>query len=244
MALVEARGLVRSFGQHAPVVAGVDLDAHAGEVLGLIGPNGGGKSTLLMLISGLVTPTAGTVTVDGTSAHDLALATTGTVGLITAVPGLYPLLSGWENLFYFGGLNGLGEAVVRERAAPLVEELGIAHQLDRQIKEYSSGMQQKVSLIRALLMNPKLLLLDEPTSNLDPVSTHTIHVAVRKQADQGVGVVLCTHDLHAAESICDKVAVMQRTIRALETLPGERKAPEPGLLYQTYEKYVDHSEIW
>ena len=101
-----------------------------------------------------------------------------------------------------------------------------------------------VSLIRALLMNPRLLLLDEPTSNLDPVSTHTIHTSVRAQANNGVAVVLCTHDLHAAEAICDRVAVMQKTVRAQEKLPGERKAPEPGHLYQMYEKHVDHSEQW
>ena len=105
-------------------------------------------------------------------------------------------------------------------------------------------MQQKVSLVRALLMDPKLLLLDEPTSNLDPVSTHTIHESVRKQANQGVAVVLCTHDLHAAEAICDRVAVMQRTVRALEAVPGERKAPEPGHLYNMYQTHVDHSEKW
>ena len=90
MALVEARQLTRAFGKNPPVVDHVDLDAHAGEVLGLIGPNGGGKSTLLMLISGLVTPTSGTVTVEGVNSHDLALQTTGAVGLITATPGLYP----------------------------------------------------------------------------------------------------------------------------------------------------------
>lgn len=244
MALVEVRGLTRAFGKNPPVVDNVDLDANAGEVLGLIGPNGGGKSTLLMLIAGLVRPGSGTVKIDGVEASELAQQTTGAVGLITANPGLYPLLTGWENLAYFGGLNGLADAEVKRRAGPLVQELGIGHQLDRQVKEYSSGMQQKVSLARALLMSPKLLLLDEPTSNLDPVSTHTIHTAVRRQADQGVGVVLCTHDLHAAEAICDRVAVMQRTVRAQDKLPGERKAPEPGHLYQMYAKHVDHAEKW
>ncbi len=244
MALVEVRGLTRSFGKNPPVVDGVDLDANGGEILGLIGPNGGGKSTLLMLIAGLVTPTSGEVKIDGIHSHELALNATGTVGLITAVPGLYPLLSGWENLEYFGGLNAISPAEVRKRAAPLIEELSVGHQLDRQVKEYSSGMQQKVSLVRALLMSPRLLLLDEPTSNLDPVSTHTIHKSVRAQADNGVAVVLCTHDLHAAEAICDRVAVMQRHIRHSSTLPGERRAPEPGHLFQMYETHVDHSETW
>jgi len=100
-------------------------------------------------------------------------------------------------------------------------------------------MQQKVSLVRALLMNPRLLLLDEPTSNLDPVSTHTIHMAVRQQADSGVAVVLCTHDLHAAESICDRVAVMQRTIRGSRKLDGARATPPHGQLFQMYQEHVE-----
>ena len=128
---------------------------------------------------------------------------------------------------------------MRERALPLLDELGVADQMDRQVKEFSSGMQQKISLARALLMDPKLLLLDEPTSNLDPVSTHTIHLAVRKQADRGVAVVLCTHDLHAADAICDRVAVMQRHIRASDRLPGERKLPEMSALYRMYEEHVE-----
>lgn len=240
MALIaQATDLTRSFGKNAPVVEGVNLEVHGGEVLGLIGPNGGGKSTLLMLIAGLIRPTSGTVTVEGVHAHDLALSHTGSVGLITAVPGLYPLLTGRENLHYFGGLNGLSKADVDAMSKPLLEELGIPDQMDRQIKEYSSGMQQKVSLVRALLMKPRLLLLDEPTSNLDPVSTHTIHQSVRKQADLGVAVVLTTHDLHAADSICDRVAVQQRTLRHVQTLDGERKAPDPGQLYQVYRQWVD-----
>ncbi len=238
MALLEVRGLVRSFGKNAPVVDHVDLDVQAGEVIGLIGPNGGGKSTLMMLMAGLVTPSGGTVKLDGVDTTDLALESSGSVGLITAVPGLYPLLSGWENLHYFGGLNGLSPADVDQRARGLLDGLDLADQLDRQVKEYSSGMQQKVSLVRALLMNPRLLLLDEPTSNLDPVSTHTIHMAVRKQADAGVAVVLCTHDLHAAEAICDRVAVMQQTIRGTRKLDGARSAPPQGQLFQMYQEHV------
>ena len=238
MALVEARALTRSFQKNPPVVKEVELDAHGGEVLGLIGPNGGGKSTLLMLIAGLVSPSSGSVKVDGVESNQRAQQTTGSVGLISAVPGLYPLLSGWENLEYFGGLNNVSKAEVRGRSEELVQDLGIADQMDRQVKEYSSGMQQKVSLVRALLMKPKLLLLDEPTSNLDPVATHVIHKTVRKQADNGVGVILCTHDLHAAEYICDKVAVMQQYIRALEPVPGERRSPDLGHLYKMYETHV------
>ena len=240
-AIATATDLTRSFGKAPPVVEDVDLEVHAGEVLGLIGPNGGGKSTLLLLLAGLIRPTRGTVVVEGVHAHELAVKHTGRVGLITAVPGLYPLLTGRENLHYFGGLNGLPVGEIDALSAPLLDELRIVDQLDRRVAEYSSGMQQKVSLVRALLMKPTMLLLDEPTSNLDPVSTHTNHQSVRRQADQGVAVVLTTHDLHAADSICDRVAVQQRTLRHVTKLSGERKAPVPGQLYEVYDAWVDRT---
>ncbi len=239
--VVVVSDLVRSFGKNAPVVDGVQLEVSGGEVLGLIGPNGGGKSTLLMLIAGLIRPTSGSVLVGGMSADQLALGATGTVGLITAEAGLYPLLTGWENLFYFGGLFGLSRPEIETRARPLPDELGIDAHLDRPSRAYSSGQRPKVSLARALLLEPRLLLLDEPTANLDPVSTRTIHEAVRRQADAGVAVVLATHDLHAAEGICDRVAVMQRFIRSLQTLDGERRVPEPSRLYRLYEANVEET---
>lgn len=235
--MIRARGLGRTYGRDA-VLTGVDLDVRPGEVMGLIGPNGGGKSTLLLLIAGLVRPTSGEVVVCGEAADQLATRRTGQVGLITAEAGLYPLLSGRENLRFFGGLFGLAEDEVDARAAPLLDELDIGEHVDRPAKTYSSGMRQKVSLARALLRDPSVLLLDEPTSNLDPISSHTIHRVVRAQADRGSAVVLATHDLHAAESVCDRVAVIQRGVRHVEALGGARCAPPPGRLHQLYETWV------
>lgn len=227
--IVVTRGLGRAFGR-ADVLSGVDLEVRPGEVLGLVGPNGGGKSTLLVILAGLVRPTSGTVTVDGIPAHDLAIARTGTVGLITAEPGLYPLLTGQENLAFFGGLFGLSEADIEARAAPLVRELGLDRDLARPVGAWSSGMRQKLSLVRALLLDPKLLLLDEPTANLDAVAAQTIWVAVRRRAEAGIAVVIATHDLLAAERMCDRVAVINRGVADLVTLDGPRGAPEPGRL--------------
>lgn len=233
--LVEARGLGRTFGALGPVLHDVEVTVHAGEVLGLLGPNGGGKSTLLMLMAGLIAPTAGTVTVGGVDAVDVAVQATGSIGLITAEAGLYPLLSGWENLEYFGGLFGLGRAEIRERAGPVLEELELSEvALDAPSGAYSSGMRQKVSLTRALLLRPRLLLLDEPTSNLDPLSTMTMHRAIRRQADAGVAVVLVTHDLFAASHICDRVVLVRQTVIGAHVLDGDRVVPEPGPLYRFY----------
>ncbi|MFZ5481763.1 MAG: ABC transporter ATP-binding protein [Myxococcota bacterium] len=230
---IVAEGLVRRFGGE-PVVDGVTMDVRRGEVLGLIGPNGGGKSTLLLLFAGLLRPSAGVVRVDGVVAHDLALTHTGTVGLITAEQGLYPLLSGWENLRFFGGLFGLRRAEVERRAEPHVARLGLAGALDRPIGAWSSGMRQKLSLVRALLGRPKVLLLDEPTSNLDPISADALHHALREVAAEGMAVVIATHDLPAAEAMCDRVAVLRRRLLAVETFAGPRRAPDRGRLFDHY----------
>lgn len=227
--IIVARGLGRSFGR-TRVLCGIDLDLKPGEVLGLIGPNGGGKSTLLVLLAGLVRPTDGTVTLRGMPAHELARATTGAVGLITAEPGLYPLLTGRENLRFFASLFGLSRASCDDRAAPLLAELGLTEDVDRPVAEWSSGMKQKLSLVRALLLDPAVLLLDEPTANLDALAAQTIYAAVRRRADAGIAVVIATHDLVAAERMCDRVAVIDHGLARLEVLQGPRSVPPPGRL--------------
>jgi len=228
---LEARGVVRRFGDQTPV-DGVDLDLRPGEVFGLIGPNGGGKSTLLLLLAGLIEPSAGTVALDGTPTVDLARTAQGTVGLITAEPGLYPLLTGRENLHFFGGLYGLASGEVDARCQALLDELELgAEALDQRTGVYSSGMRQKVSLVRALMLRPAVLLLDEPTANLDPLSSHTLHAVVRRCADDGVAAAIATHDLHAASHICDRVAVMDRRLGEVHELTGERVPPPEGALH-------------
>ena len=228
-----ARGVSRTFGPFV-AVQDVDLEMHGGEVLGLIGPNGGGKSTLLLLLAGLLEPTAGTITLDGVPTQHLARQAAGAIGLITTAAGLYPLLTGRENLHFFGGLNGLPPDDVDARTLQWMEQLDMTDALDKPAGAASAGMQQKISLARALLLRPKLLLLDEPTANLDPVSTRHIHEAIADQAQRGVGVVLCTHDLHAAEHICDRVGVMNRSLLAVEALDGPRGAPPEGALHRLY----------
>ena len=207
-------------------------------MLGLVGPNGGGKSTLLLLMAGLVRPTTGHVTVDGVPAHELAVARRGTVGLITADAGLYPLLTGWENLRFFGGLYGLSRAGVEERAAPLLDDLDLTEDMRRRVGDWSSGMKQKLSLVRAGLLDPKVLLLDEPTANLDPIGADAVYRVIRARADAGLAVVLVTHDLAAAEVICDRVAIVEGGVRHVEAFSGDRAAPVPSRLLSLYQAHV------
>ncbi len=225
---VVLRAVGRSYGNRS-AIAGVDLEVRTGEVLALIGPNGGGKSTLLLIIAGLVTPTAGVVTRTRSDAR---------IGLITAEPGLYPSLTGRENLRFFAGLHGLDPLEVDRRATVLLGGWNVADALDRRVAGLSSGTRQKISLARALILSPQILLLDEPTANLDPEATGAIHQALRTAADAGTAVVLATHDLHAAEQVADRVAVVAGGIRRIEALGGPRHPPLPTRLHTWYHEAV------
>jgi len=228
--VLEAHELTCRLGA-STVVEGVELVVAPTEVLGLIGPNGGGKSTVLLMLAGLIRPTQGTATYNSRPTHELALSAAGTIGLITAEPGLYPALTIRENLHWFAGLYGHSAGSVDAALPALLEGLDLQPHLDRRAGLLSSGQRQKASLVRALLLGPAVLLFDEPTANLDPLSARAIHLAIRARADAGTAIVLCTHDLYAAEHICDRVAVLDRTLIRTEEFSGPRRVPEPSLLH-------------
>ena len=207
----------------------MNLSIGGGEVVGFVGPNGGGKSTLLLLMAGLLRPSKGEVRVCGIVAHELAAKSAGLVGLVTARPGLYPLLTGRENLHHFGGLFRLTRSEVESRAAPLLETLALHEGLDERVGCWSTGMQQKLSLVRALLLSPRVLQFDEPTAALDPVASQALYTALRRRADDGLACALVTHDLGAAESTCDRVLILDKTLR--REIPFERhRYPTEGPL--------------
>jgi len=224
----------RSYGGRV-VLSELDLVFPAGELVGVVGPNGGGKSTLLMLLSGLLRPTTGRVLVCGVDAHALSRAAVGRVGLVTARPGLYPLLTGRENLHHFGGLFGLSTREVDEKAESLVRALGLGAGFDLRVGQMSTGMHQKVSLVRALLLSPQLLLLDEPTANLDPLVARTLYAEVRRRADAGLACVLVTHDLPAAEAVCDQVLILNGRVKR-QVRFTDRRTPLTGPLLQAWQE--------
>jgi ABC-2 type transport system ATP-binding protein len=231
--LVVMKAVGRTFGTRA-VLTGVELSIAPKQLVGVVGPNGGGKSTLLMLIAGLLRPTTGTISVCGVDAATLALTTASRVGLVTARPGLYPLLTARENLHHFGGLFELTPAQVDAKAEPLARTLELAA-LDERIGRLSTGMQQKVSLLRALLLSPQVLLLDEPTANLDPPSARAFFGEVRKRVDDGLACVLATHDLPGAEAVCDRVLLIDGRIKKELSFDGPR-APLQGPLLAAWQK--------
>ncbi len=226
----------RSFGSKI-VLSDINLTVGGGEMMGVVGPNGGGKSTLLLLMAGLLRPSQGTVSVCGIEAAALSRSQAGLVGLVTARPGLYPLLTGRENLRHFGGLFGLTARAVDEKAEPLLRKLALTSGVDERVGRLSTGMQQKLSLIRALLLSPRLLLLDEPTANLDPMASRALYTEVRQRADVGLSCVLVTHDLFAAEAVCDRVLIVDGTVKG-ELRFTERRGTRNGPVLEAWQKAI------
>jgi ABC-2 type transport system ATP-binding protein len=203
------RFAVRS-AQTAPVAAlhGIDFEVRAGEVVGLVGPNGAGKSTLIRICASLLTPTSGRVFIDGTDiAQRSAAARAGTGLLLADERALYWRLTGRENLRFFGVMAGLSQSVARTRADELLERFDLA-QRDRRVFGYSSGMRVRLGLARALLTDPKLLILDEPSRSLDPVASGELQALLVRLASEGMSILLSSHRLDEIESVCDRVLVV------------------------------------
>lgn len=219
--VIDFVGVGRRYGQ-VEVLKDVTLSVSAGELLGVIGPNGGGKSTMLMMMAGLVRPSAGRAVVCGVQADRLALESAGKVGLVLARPGLYPLLTGWENLAYFSGLFGIEAEAARSAAEGLLQRYGLVSHMHKSVSGWSTGMQQKLSLVRALMLKPEVLLFDEPAANLDPVAADMMYAELRERADSGLACVLVTHDLGAVGTYCDRAVLVDGGIRREVALSGSQ----------------------
>ena len=211
--VLEAHELTKVFGageRALRAVDGIDLVVHAGEVVALLGPNGAGKTTTIKMVAGLITPTRGSVTILGC---DLRRRRGDAVAHIGAVleggRNVYWALSACRNLLYFGRLRGLRAREIEPRAERLLSELGLWERRHEPVGSFSRGMQQKVAIAAALVSDPALLLLDEPTIGLDVGAARTVKEWVRRLADdEQVAVVLSTHQLAVAQELAHRVAVI------------------------------------
>ena len=208
-ALVRAVSLTRSFGE-VRAVDGLDLAVARGELFGFLGPNGAGKTTTMRLLTGLLRPTSGDAFVAGHSlTHEPARARAA-LGFVPDTPFLYDKLTAREFLAFSAALHGVEPGVAERRGRALLSLLELEGAADGLVEGYSHGMRQKTALAGALIHDPQVLFLDEPTIGLDPRSARTIKDLLRGLCDRGKAVFLSTHVLEIAERLCDRVGILSR----------------------------------
>lgn len=206
--LIEASSLTKHF-DGFPAVEAVDLQVHSGEVVALLGPNGAGKTTTIRMLASLLAPTSGSARIAGLDVtQDPHLVRT-KIGLLTEHHGLYTRMRSEEYLEFFGGTYGMDRESAAARGTALLEQFGLAEDRGRRLGEYSKGMRQKLALVRALLHDPPVLLLDEPTSAMDPSSAFQVRESLRALRRASRAIIVCTHNLREAETLADRIAIIR-----------------------------------
>src|SRR6185312_7597513 len=178
-------------------------------VLGLLGPNGAGKTTTVRLLTALIEPSEGTAAVDGFDVRDQAEAVRGRVGILTETPGLYDKLSATANLDFFGRLYGLEPGIRTQRVERYLRLFSLWDRRDDVAGTFSKGMKQKLAIARALLHDPSVVFLDEPTAALDPEAAFIVREAIETLRKAGRTIVLATHNLDEADRLCDRIAFIR-----------------------------------
>jgi len=205
--VLSAEGLAKRYGQRE-VVTDATFALHRGEVFGFLGPNGAGKTTTIRMLVGLVRPTRGRVVIDGHDVRHEFEAAMRRVGCIVETPDLYRFLTGRENLEHFARMLGDG---AKERISPLAELVKMSGRLDEPVRTYSLGMRQRIGIAQALLGDPAVLILDEPTNGLDPAGIREMRGLIRHLADErGLAVFVSSHILSEVEKTADRIAIVHR----------------------------------
>jgi ABC-2 type transport system ATP-binding protein len=226
--VISAKGLTRQFGGRT-VVENVTFDVDRSEIVALLGPNGAGKTTTMRMLAGLVTPTRGSVVVDGIELTPGSAGTLrGRMGFLTESPGLWDRLTVRENLAIYADLYGTDRPASRVEA--LLEVLGLASHASARTAELSKGLRQKVALGRALVHDPEILLLDEPLSGLDPEVSRSVRALIHDRRTRGCAILLSTHNLFEAERDADRIAILRGTLVAVDHTQALRARLRPTVL--------------
>ncbi len=188
----------------------ITLSVASGQVLALLGPNGAGKTTTVRMLAAILRPTAGRARVAGYDTVLDPIHVRRHIGILTEQPGLYLRMRGGEYLHFFGNIYGLDAATCEQRARSLLQQFAMPEAWDRRMGEFSKGMRQKIALARALLHEPPVLLLDEPTSAMDPYSAKLVRDAILSLRNARRTILLCTHNLTEAETLADHIAIIRR----------------------------------
>jgi ABC-2 type transport system ATP-binding protein len=205
--VIETRRLTKRFGSFT-AVAEVSLQVNSGEVLVLLGPNGAGKTTTTRMLASILPPSGGEARVAGFDVVTQAAEVRRRIGLLTEHHGLYTRMRAGEYLAFFGSMYGLAEHEARRRGQDLLEQVGMPDVIHRRLGEFSKGMRQKLALVRALLHDPPVLLLDEPTSAMDPASARLVRDSILELRSSRRTLVVTTHNLAEAEQLADRLAII------------------------------------
>ncbi|MDB5872836.1 MAG: transporter related [Ramlibacter sp.] len=218
--LFEARDLSKRYGQ-AEVVKNLSFEIERGECLGVIGPNGAGKTTTIRMCLGLTPPDAGSITALGLSMPRDALSIKAQLGVVSQFDTLDPDFSCAENLLVYGRYFGMKDAQIRERIPRLLEFAALSHKADAKPGELSGGMRRRLSLARALVNDPRLLMLDEPTTGLDPQARHLMWERLQLLLQQGKSILLTTHFMDEAERLCSRLLVLDHGKKIAQGRPRD-----------------------
>jgi lipooligosaccharide transport system ATP-binding protein len=234
-------GLRKSYGA-AQVIAGLDLELEPGVCFGLLGPNGAGKTTTLRLCLGLTDPDAGSITMLGFAVPARAREARRRIGVVPQLDNLDPDFTVRENLVVYGRYFGLRTRELEQRVPGLLDFAGLAARPDARIQTLSGGMKRRLTLARALVNDPQLIFLDEPSTGLDPQARHLIWERLRTLTSEGRTILLTTHFMDEAERLCDRVAIIDHGRKIAEGAPRELIARhiEP----QVVEVYGDNADAW
>ena len=203
------KDLTKKF-EDVTAVDGLSLEVEKGELFGLLGPNGAGKTTIINILCGLLKPTNGSVSVHGYDVQKEIQQIKKLIGVCTQETAVYPYLTGRENVEFFGNLHLMSKDKLQKNTDDLLDKLGLAEDAKRRVGKYSGGMKRRINLIMALIHDPEIAFLDEPTVAMDPQSRHAVWDFIMELKEQGKTVILTTHYMEEAEELCDRVGIIDQ----------------------------------
>ena len=206
--MIVLKNLTKKFGPFT-AVNDLTLTVPEGEFFGFLGPNGAGKTTTIKMMTGLFTPTSGSILINGFDIHKQPIKAKSTFGYIPDQPFLYDKLTGREFLYYIGGLFGMQKAECQKQIGELIEHFEIGDWADKRTEEYSQGMRQRITITAAFLHNPRTIIIDEPMVGLDPRSARIVKDSLKKKSQEGVSIFMSTHSLEMVEELCDRIGIIK-----------------------------------
>ncbi|MEI6887659.1 MAG: ABC transporter ATP-binding protein [Bacteroidales bacterium] len=210
-AIIEIKDLVKIYkGSDEPAIKGISLDVYQGEIFGLLGPNGAGKTTTISILCGLFNASSGSARIDGMDIHANRDKIKHVIGVVPQDVALYPTLTAWENLTFFGNMYGLRGAPLRKKIAEGFSVFGLEKHADKMIANCSGGIKRRINLIAGLLHDPKVIFLDEPTVGIDVQSRVVILDYLKELNKKGTTVIYTSHYMEEAEKLCNRVAIIDR----------------------------------